>query len=222
VGTGSNNAYLWSGNTTINLGTLGGSSNQSAAFGINGSGQVVGYAPVDDSYQTQHAFLWTPTTPGGTSGSMQDLGSLAGMPGYPSGATAVNGSGQVVGWTASSSAGGNLRGFLYGAGTMYDLGTLAAIGGPDTPSEALGLNSSGEVVGFAGDVNDPLSTTSHAWVWVPTQPNSASGQMTDLNSLIPAGSGWVLNRATGINDAGQIVGVGVMNDQNHGFLLTPQ
>ena len=41
--------------------------------------------------------------------------------------------------------------------------------------------------------------------------------MVDLNTLIPPDSGWVLYEATGINDAGQIVGSG---DQGY-FLLTP-
>jgi len=44
--------------------------------------------------------------------------------------------------------------------------------------------------------------------------------MNDLNSLIPAGSGWELQRAAGINDAGQIVGTGTINGQTHGFLLS--
>jgi len=221
VGTGSNNAYLWSGNTTVSLGTLGGSGNQSAAFGINNGGQIVGYAPINDSYQTQHAFLWTPTTLDGTTGTMRDLGTLDGRPGYPSGASAINASGQVVGQTASYAAGGNFRGFLYNAGTMYDLGTLTALGGPDTPSAALGINASGAVIGFAGNLNDPLSTTTRAWIWSPTQPNGTNGQMTDLNSLIPTGSGWVLTQATGINNIRQIVGTGTIKGVQRAFLLNP-
>lgn len=43
--------------------------------------------------------------------------------------------------------------------------------------------------------------------------------MTDLNSLLPAGSGWVLGQATAINDLGQIVGFGSINGQTHAFLL---
>jgi len=35
--------------------------------------------------------------------------------------------------------------------------------------------------------------------------------MNDLNDLIPAGSGWELVTAFGINDAGQIAGTGVIN-----------
>lgn len=45
--------------------------------------------------------------------------------------------------------------------------------------------------------------------------------MKDLNTLIPADSGWVLSQAQGINKRGQIVGNGVINGQAHAFLLTP-
>jgi probable HAF family extracellular repeat protein len=40
--------------------------------------------------------------------------------------------------------------------------------------------------------------------------------------MIPAGSGWVLIEARGINAAGQITGMGMHNGQEHAFLLTPQ
>jgi hypothetical protein len=47
---------------------------------------------------------------------------------------------------------------------------------------------------------------------VGTGPNGAAlfsgGQVIDLNSRIPSNSGWVIQAATGINDAGQIVGYG--------------
>jgi probable HAF family extracellular repeat protein len=45
--------------------------------------------------------------------------------------------------------------------------------------------------------------------------------MQDLNKLIPAHSGWVLETAYSINDAGQIVGYGTLNKQQRAFLLTP-
>ncbi len=45
--------------------------------------------------------------------------------------------------------------------------------------------------------------------------------MFDLNTVLPPGSGWVLERATGISDAGQIVGVGTLDGATRGFLLTP-
>ena len=49
-----------------------------------------------------------------------------------------------------------------------------------------------------------------------------NGRMLDLNNLIPPGSGWALTQANGINDAGEIVGYGMIAGQQHAFLLTPQ
>lgn len=50
-----------------------------------------------------------------------------------------------------------------------------------------------------------------------------NGAWIDLNTLIPANSGWVLVNASAINNAGQIVGTGRVNggSQSQGFLLTP-
>jgi probable HAF family extracellular repeat protein len=48
-----------------------------------------------------------------------------------------------------------------------------------------------------------------------------NGSMTDLNSLIGAGSGWYLWWADDINDSGQIIGTGWHYGQQHAFLLTP-
>ena len=45
--------------------------------------------------------------------------------------------------------------------------------------------------------------------------------MHDLNDSIPPGSGWLLETARGINDAGQIVGYGDHNGLVSAFLLTP-
>jgi probable HAF family extracellular repeat protein len=45
---------------------------------------------------------------------------------------------------------------------------------------------------------------------------NASGQ-----TVVPAGSGWVLNQASGINDSGQIAGFGTILGQTHAFLITP-
>ena len=45
--------------------------------------------------------------------------------------------------------------------------------------------------------------------------------MTDLNDLpdLPLPEGWILTRATGINEHGDIVGVGLVDGIEHGFLL---
>jgi hypothetical protein len=46
--------------------------------------------------------------------------------------------------------------------------------------------------------------------------------MTDLNTMIPSNSGWVLTVANAINDEGQLIGYGVNPSlEIHAFLLTP-
>ena len=107
------NAYLYNNSTTIvDLGNLGGVGNGSlmgtAALAINGQGQVVGYSDTANN-AAQHAFLWTPTTNNGTSGSMVDLNNeLMNAGAIPSGyylyeATGINSQGSISGYLANSS-----------------------------------------------------------------------------------------------------------------------
>jgi probable HAF family extracellular repeat protein len=167
------------------------------AVGINNAAsvQVVGYIHIGTpSGAIDHAFVWQ-------NGVTQDLGTLTG--GLNSTAAAINDSGWIVGWSDNSA--GKRYAFLDSAGTMQDLGTLGGTG-----SLANGINDSGLVVGSA----DTAASVPHAFLYT-------SGAMQDLNGLIPAGSGWVLQSANGINASGQITGYGVINGQTHAFLLTP-
>src|SRR5260370_32799448 len=45
--------------------------------------------------------------------------------------------------------------------------------------------------------------------------------MSDLNGLIPAGSGWVLSGATAVNSKGQIAGQGLAAGVSRAFRLSP-
>src|SRR5215207_10844029 len=124
-----------------------------------------------------------PTAP--TYYKVEDLGTLGGS---RSGASAINDSGQVVGY--SNLAGDqNNHAFLYKDDKMTDLGTLGG-----TSSEAKGINISGQVVGWS----DNSSGERRGFLY-----DSANG-MRDLNDSIPADLGWTIYEAGGINDKGQI------------------
>jgi probable HAF family extracellular repeat protein len=111
---------------------------------------------------------------------MTDLGSFDGSTGsFSAGAgSSINALGEVVG---GSDFLGISHGFLDVGGWMFDLGTL---GGIYTGSAATSINASG--VAFGGSFSESDSyAPSHAWIWTPTSPGGTSGQMSDLNALIP-------------------------------------
>ena len=182
---------------TITLGAFGThDSNRSHAQSINDSGQVAGWSDLDNN--NYHAFLYS-------GGVMSDIGTLGGTLSRGFG---INASGQVTGFANTKNDAGR-HGFLYTpVSGMADLGVVP--GG--VASDGLGLNDSGQVVGYT----EMFDNTFRAWLY------TAGAGMQDLNTLIPAGSGWMLSQATAINNTGQIVGYGT-NPAGHtdAFLLTP-
>jgi probable HAF family extracellular repeat protein len=191
-------AFLWQDGVGMqDIGGGAGNWSVSRAYGINVAGQVVGDFAQDagllgaSSGFDRRAFLWQ-------NGVRQDLGAL---PGHTSSqGRGINEAGQVAGWSGTTD-GLLSRAVLWDDGTIRDLGALAG----DVSSQALGINAAGQVVGWSG---------SRAFLW-------QDGLMYDLNTLIPLGSGWLLTKAAGINDLGQIVGSSLFNGQPRAFLLTP-
>jgi probable HAF family extracellular repeat protein len=88
----------------------------------------------------------------------------------------------------------------------------------DQDGVAVANNNSGQVVGGSGTFCFP----NRAALW-------QNGTVTDLNTVIPANSGWILLQGDSINAQGQIVGIGLHNmpppftslSQWRAFLLTP-
>jgi probable HAF family extracellular repeat protein len=89
-----------------------------------------------------------------------------------------------------------------------DLGRLPG----DAYSSAQAVNSNGVAVGYSQSATPNAPTTAVMF---------SAGQVTNLNTLIPANSSWVLTEATGINDNGVIIGQGTLNGVSEGFTMTP-
>lgn len=215
-------ATIWrSGEILRELGTFGGANSE--AMAINNLGQVVGRAQrADGMYR---AFLHDPVSP--LPVLMVDLGSLS--PEVAATARDINNHGRIVGWSMyrgpviTPTARMQMRAVMWdrSAGTISNLGVLNPL---DTASDANAVNSHGQAVGWSGQMLALSSTTrvnQRAFLW-------DGQQMHDLNALIPPNSGWIIQSAEDINDAGMIAAwgmrvspVGVVREVR-GLLLVPQ
>ena len=201
-------AFLWQNNLIADLGTLGGSN--SFGGGVNKQGQIVGVSDISsDPHQNFgtpvfHSFLWQ-------NGVMTDLGQVLG--GDFNFSNAINESGQIVG--GANLPGETLRhAFIWQDGKAQDLGTLPS----DEASFAFAVNNKGQVVGMSAQSFDGggsffYSCPCHAVLW-------KEGQVIDLNTFVPPGSGWELFAAEAINEKGQIAGQALRNGNSVSFLLT--
>jgi probable HAF family extracellular repeat protein len=177
------------------LGDLPGGTNWSQATSLNEYGQVVGYSKVDGG--NDHAFLWTPNVPNGTTGTMIDLGDLPGGQ-NSSQAMGINNLGQITG--VSSSQDGR-RAFVWTpqvpngtVGTMTALGTLP---GTSPTSSGAAINDAGQVVGssYCGAYPDQH--------YRPFLAHASGGELTNLGTLSDIHD----SHAYAINSSGQIVGL---------------
>jgi probable HAF family extracellular repeat protein len=210
----------------------------SAAYGINASGQVVGYLTAGTDH---HAFLYNNV-------STLDLGTLGGDTSI---AWGINDAGQVVGGAQNVS--GFQRPFSYAGGTMSDLGTLGGatghaaaidnegriVGLADTEAagpraflyaggtmQNLGtLPSSGEFYSNANAINDKgvIAGGSSAGEFTPPEPpfhafvRCCDGALTDLGTF-----GGQYSEAYGINELNEVVGVASTSTLmiDHAFLYS--
>ena len=193
-------ACIYRGSTLTTLPGLGGRTSQ--ALGIDDLGRVVGSATTANEGASRPC-IWTSTT------RVLDLGTLGGASGqaHASHASLTTNESSVVGYSISSTDG--LRHAtlwrINAAGNVIsrsDLGVLR----PGTSSFAQSINASMDVVG---------SSDFHAVLY-------RGGQVLDLNLLVSdMPTGWTLESAAAINDAGQIAGTGIYLGVPRAFLLEP-
>jgi len=195
-------AFLWQNGIATDLPHLGGGGG--FASDINDAGQAVGSSyttHVTDLGPMPHAVLWQ-------NGTATDLGILPGA--EDSGAAAINNLGQIVGSsgrTDPESYQVTSQSFIYANGMM------TALPVPSTESGAADINDDGVVVGTMRAAGG--ASRHHAYIY-------ADGVVTNLNSLIPAGSGLHLAYAFAINNDGQIAAVALdAQARYHAVLLTP-
>ncbi|MCX5671716.1 MAG: PEP-CTERM sorting domain-containing protein [Planctomycetota bacterium] len=243
VGTADRSAFLWQEGVMTLLGELpevpSATPRLVQATGINRYGQVVGSVTVTVSSPAWDSFLIPVVWNNGVATEIFPRSLVFGGPRFGA-TTDINDHGDVVGVRSSG-------GFLWRNGALIDLGP--ALGGSalfGVPS----INDVGQVVGFsyllsggyqaflwengtttrlallpggqgtlASDINNlgqivGADGSHRAVLW-------EGGAISDLNDLVPDDSGWTLRSAHAINDLGQIVGWGIINGNDHAFLLTP-
>jgi probable HAF family extracellular repeat protein len=139
-------ALLWDRGQPTDIGNLGRLS-WNTPMAINEAGDVVGFAPIEDSDPDNpqlHAFLWTRRA------GIQDLGTLNGD--LFSEALGINAQRQVVGLSCQNADGsGVCRAFLWKEGVMTDLNSLVQPGYADLLTVAGDINDAGVITGRASD-----------------------------------------------------------------------
>ena len=133
-------------------------------------------------------------------------------------ASGINDRGQVVGYgPIDSIVNSPVRALFWSDPKRDAIGQyLGSLGGHSTDyfnrsSAATSINNSSQIVGYS---------------YLPDGQQRAvmweNGVLVDLNTQLAVDSGWTLASATKINDVGQIIGTGLINGQEQGYLLTPE
>jgi probable HAF family extracellular repeat protein len=226
---GERHAFVFHNGKMTDLGPTG---RESRAFAINDSGVVAGSESIPGEGHTDAVLF--------TNGKITDLGLIPGSGGIFTSPTGINSSNEVVG--SGDNKESMERAWVWRNGTMTDLGTL---GGPQAAASA--INNSGEIVGFAQTSTDAdhgfldragkmTDLGNNVFPYAISNNGVIAGQggcgnavilsggiCSNLQNLIPAGSGYELQTAIGINNKGQILvnAHTVSTYQNHAVLLTP-
>ncbi len=195
--------FLLSSYSVVDLGFLPGEFH-SQFQDINNTGQVVGYCG-------ERAMVWTPTSAGGVTGVMTDLGVPTGYDGALAKAISSNAliAGTAYQWGVSATTTVPCVWIPDSTGCSWTLQIFGTAASP-VLGEALGVNQLGTVVGTV-----VVDSTEHACVW---ESDGSGGYVTtDLNAIFPSlevpdlpgnGTFWI-HEAAAINDINQIVANGL-------------
>ena len=178
-------------NLTADIGAQPGADKQLTDISVTPAGQVRVVWQVQQTDLNIYAYTFSLAPPKYT---LTDLGPMQ-LSAAPSGATALNGSGQVAGFLFDTTVGAN-QAFLWSSGTLNELGTLGG-----ASSFGYGINAAGQVVGTA-DLSTSGGNTQRAFIW-------QKGAMSNLGDTNPAGN---YSSAFGVNANGDVAGY-----QNDGF-----
>ena len=140
---------------------------------INQFGQIGGTAA--DASGLAHAFLWTPASPNGTTGSYMLLEAPGSAGGH---AVALNDFGQLV----VSTPDGNTQLWTPDA-PNGQVGTWVTLMGPGGAIGGVDINSRGDVLAN-GYVDESYNAVIHVYLWRPVTPNGSSGTTIDLTPEI--------------------------------------
>jgi len=182
--------------TISDLGTLGGSPNQSHGYGVNNCGTTVGDSV--HSGGVAHPFYKKGAT-------MTDLGSLGGE----GVAYSLNASGYTVGYSNSSIGQRAIFWHDNDDDGVSDPGELQDFLPAGVSGVAYEINDSNRVVG-AMDASGGSSLSDSPFVWDP---------MTGFQTLPTPPAGITPTRAQGINNAGTITGWALVSSSTHAFVL---
>ena len=99
----------------------------------------------------------------------------------------------------------NIHAFLWEKGRIRDLSSLEAC----LNSYARAINDYKQIVGFACNNEKQKAVLWH------------QNKIYDLNRLIVQNHDWILSEAQDINNKGEIIGTGMYQGKQRGFLLKP-
>jgi probable HAF family extracellular repeat protein len=167
--TGTGGIVLWNGSAVVPLASP---IPEGSVYGcsINEFGQIAGTAA--DANGVTHAFLWTPASPNGTTGSytlMEAPGSTGGN------VVGLNDLGQLVVTTPEGDT------WLWTpASPNTQNGLWTTLTGPG-PLSGVDINSRGDVLANVrvGDAS-PCGSVYHVYLWRPSAPNGVTGTTIDL------------------------------------------